>query len=416
MGDPASATLQPALPDVPAWSGIASSATSPESKQLSYAFPVRHAVPGSAGAVAIGDVTGDGAPDIVVAVGTSSEGLASIYSRKTDGSFELVRSYGLQAAYAHLNGGIVLADLNRDGTQDIAIGTSDGITLLTSNGTNGATLKRVSTGQAMNQLAAMDVDLDGRMDLVGMTWGNIMGSYMPDASRIFFGDGDGGVSAMQSLATPQRGYNDLKVGDVTGDGFKDLVIVSGQAFDFWVVPHDGVAGFLAPRAYPSPGQSWKSNAVAIADVNGDGRRDVIVNEPANKPYGALWIHLQQAGGALGQPSRMDAWEVPGPMVGTDLNGDGKDDVAVVHEGWGQMGVFLQTASRVLAAPTFWPVVGLYAQGADRYNRQGMAAGDFTGDQCPDVALGDYNYGLVILQGADCRPPRTMSTPLPPELL
>src|SRR4030095_561104 len=90
----------------------------------------------------------------------------------------------------------------------------------------------VPDNRSVNQLGMMDVNRDGHLDIVGLHWS--------DATRLYFGDGTGGFSGTQDLATSQYGFNDLKIGDVTSDGIPDLVIASGQDFDFWVVGQDAV--------------------------------------------------------------------------------------------------------------------------------------------------------------------------------
>jgi hypothetical protein len=382
------------------------------SSGLQYAFPVRYALEGSAGAVAMGDLDADGLNEVVVAYALSNgDGRLAVYRRAATG-LTLSQTFDLRAKYTHPFGGIAIGDLNHDGRADVAIGVQSGIVLVVSGPTGHAT-KLLPDNWEVTQLGMLDINYDGHLDLVSLHWGDVNGYPMADASRLYYGNGAGNFR-VENMATSQRGYNDLKIGDVTGDGLPDLVIVSGQAFEFWVIAHNGVNGFKPAVAYPRPGTRTFS-AVAIADVDHDGANDVVISTNGNVPLSAIWVYRQH-GGVLAAPTRMDSSDVPSTMLGQDLDGDGRDDVGVMHEG--ELGIYLQSAQGTLAPEVFARAVGDNAYGADMYNRQGVAAGDITGDGCPDVAIGDSNWGLVIIEGMNCTPPRPRVTGgnLPPELM
>lgn len=366
---------------------------------LQYTFPVRYPIDHYAGAVAIGDLDGDGQNEVVVAYSLVNEdGRLDVYRRVPTG-LALSQTYDLGAKYSSFYGGIAIGDLNEDGKADVAVAMESGISLLVSTeGGRVATL--IPDNWPPTQLGMMDVNRDGHLDMVSLHWGDYMGGMvLPNATQLHFGDGAGGFTGTQGIATPQRGRNDLKIGDVTSDGIPDLVITSAQAFDFWVVAHDGVSGFKPPVAYPRPG-TWGVQSAAIADVDHDGNNEVIIATGGNVPYTAIWIYPQQ-NGVLGAPTRVYTSDLPTTMLGQDLDVDGRDDVAVMHEG--ELGIYLQNGQGILQPETYARAVGYGAFGADDYNRQGVAAADITGDGCPDVAIGDYNWGLVIIEGMNCAP-------------
>lgn len=403
-----------ALPLFPRYGYLKTAAQSSQAGQgLQYTFPVRYPLTNAVGAVVIGDLDGDRQNDVAVAyVGSDNRGKVTVFHRGATG---LVRgqTYDLNTGYNSIFSGMAVGDLNHDGKDDLAVATEIGVCLIVS-GPAGHAPTMIPSDMAVRQIGMMDINRDGHLDVIGMHWGDFMGSYMPNASRMYFGDGAGGIARIQDLATPQRGHNDLKIGDVTSDGVPDLVIASRQAFHAWVIPHNGVDGFKQPVAYPNP--SPRENAgVAIADVNSDGANDVVVAVYANVPVSSLWVYLQ-LDGALAAPFRMESLDLPGTMIGHDLNGDGRQDIAVLHEGWGEMGVYLQNAERSLQPEVYASIVPPTTSGADMYNRQGMAIGDITGDNCPDVAIGDYNWGLIVLEGRNCvSKPRHKSGPMQAEL-
>ncbi|MFN7147281.1 MAG: hypothetical protein ACK4YP_26170, partial [Myxococcota bacterium] len=80
----------------------------------------------------------------------------------------------------------------------------------------------------------------------------------------------------------------------------------------------------------------------------------------------------------------------------DVDTDGLDDVVVTHDGWGCVGVYLQT-EHGLGAEDLYTVPSVSA-----YDPYGIGVGDFDGDACRDVVLADYENGLVVLPGTGCK--------------
>lgn len=129
----------------------------------------------------------------------------------------------------------------------------------------------------------------------------------------------------------------VALGDLDGDGWPDLAVVDGtdrlhlrfnqrrsMMTDKWL-------GFSEETVYPVGSRPL---CVALADLNGDGRSDLVV--PA---YGdnKLTILLNQGGGAFPQaadPGRLtlDVGTRPGYAAVGDIDGDGRPDVVVANEG------------------------------------------------------------------------------------
>lgn len=389
--------------------------------------PVRYDTVGRAGAQVMMDIDGDGRDELVLAAAVSPEGqglatgVVHIFKAQASGQLQLWKTQALPDAPDYIWGGLAKGDFNWDGRTDIAIGLFSGVALLASRGDGSFDVHHAQVGRSIHQLGALDVDLDGNLDLVGLSWGYIMGhdpvrDGPSTAATIFFGSGSGTVSRTLTLATPQRGYNDLKVADANGDGFLDLLISSKQAFHFWVVPHDGRGGFGAPIAYPNP-SSITNGSIVAGDFDSDGRTDVVVAAPGNSIDAALWLYKQAPNGALQPPVRYASLDIPGPMLAADFNNDRLIDIGVLHEGWDDFGVYLQDAHGLNPTEHLFPVVPPLSSNADHYSRSGVSFGRLNADDCPDVAMSDFNYGLIVLLSAQCAPsaPRIMSGPLPPQL-
>jgi Domain of unknown function DUF11/FG-GAP-like repeat len=88
--------------------------------------------------------------------------------------------------------------------------------------------------------------------------------------------------------------------------------------------------------------------------------------------------------------------------------DGRADVVTLHGGWNRAGVYRQQSSGTLAAEELYAIPY-----ASHYHAHGLAVGDVNGDGSPDLALADYNHGLVLLRNTISAPPPPPPPPPPP---
>lgn len=118
----------------------------------------------------------------------------------------------------------------------------------------------------------------------------------------------------------------------------------------------------------------------------------MVSYGGNSPYARIAVFPQNGAGTLDPAQSLASYDIPEPVQVHDVNGDGLDDVVVLHGGWYKLGVYLQNPDGTLAAEELYPVPY-----ATHYNPHGLAIGDINGDGKPDVAIADYNNGLVLLK-------------------
>jgi hypothetical protein len=259
--------------------------------------------------VFVADVNKDGKPDIIAsscapsnATCGSADGVVSVLLGNGDGTFQPAVSFDTGAA----NGVAVwVADLNSDGKPDLIVANVYGET-------NG----------------------DGT---VAVLLGNGNGTFQP--------------TVLYDSGAPDA--NGVTVADVNGDGVPDLLVanrcVSCNGGVLGVLLGNGDGTFQPPVTYATGGtySVW----VSVADLNGDGISDVVVaNENLDTAEGSVAVLLGKGNGAFDPPVTYGSGRYA--AVGTaiaDLNGDRKRDIIVASCGpvggcgTGQIGVLLARA-------------------------------------------------------------------------
>ena len=349
------------------------------------------ALPADAEAVAIGDVSGDGRNDVVVTTGFAEPGVW-VFLQAADGALAAPVSYPAAGTRPE---SVAIGDLTGDGRKDVVVGLlGTGIQVFpqTAAGALGPSTTTESAHAGEISLGRLDGDAD--LDVAGVGWGT-------NTVAVFLNDGAGGLAAPVLYPAEHAGYEDLEVADVTGDARDDIVVMSGQTY---AVPNISVvaqlpAGGFAPPATYRVGANVNTNGIGVGDVTGDGRTDVVATYGGNKPSSYVAVFAQSAAGTLAAPVSYPSYDIPEPVEVADLDFDGRADVVTLHGGWNQAGVYRQQAGGALAAEELYPIPY-----ASHYNGKGLAVGDVNGDGSADVAIADYNQGLVVLRNTLTPPP------------
>jgi hypothetical protein len=354
--------------------------------------------------VAVGDVNGDGNPDLLVAnqCGNSDDcnGVVGVRLGNGDGTFQPVVTYGSGGYEAQ---SAAVADVNGDGKPDLVVanvcadsnctnGGVVGVLLGNGDGTFRAALSYGSGGQDAESVAVADMDGDGKPDLVVANGDGSVG--------VLSGNGDGSFRTAMTYGSGGARASSVSVGDVNGDGKPDLVVANYCAStdctngSVGVLLGNGDGTFQAAVTYSSGG--LYTGAVALRDLNGDSELDLVVaNEYASSSgtNGSVGVLLGNGDGTF---RAAVITSTPTPLQGirslalADFDGDGKLDLALGG------GNFLLLGH---GNGTFETPIILGAGGP------GTAVGDFNRDGRPDLAVG----GVTILLNIFAFPTRTTIT-------
>ena len=337
--------------------------------------------------VVAADVNGDGFPDMIVV----NTGGVSVLLNNGDGTFAAAVTYpsGGSDAFA-----VAVADVNGDGIPDLVVSnycsaapgcTSGGIGVLIGigDGTFQPAVTYDAGGVGTEAVVIGDVNGDGFPDVM-VTSNCQIDTCVTGSIHLFLNNGDGTFKLIDAPISPSKG-GPLAIGDLNGDGKLDLVA------DVGVLLGNGDGTFTPLSSVTIPGGTI---SIALADVNGDGKLDVVVADQVS-----VKVQLGNGDGTL-QPavSFKPGGVRPLAVAVADFNGDGKPDVAVANEctsliasecaNAGLVAVLAGNGNGTFQVPVTYPTAGFLATS--------VAVADANGDTKPDLFVSN-----VCLTSTNC---------------
>ena len=342
--------------------------------------------------VATGDFNGDGRTDVAAVTRAVTDPAASmklfVLYQGSDGSLQRAVKYDTDAAIGNASGNpftlaLAAGDLDGDGRDDLVLRMWDGIDIFLQR--DGRFADRIYREILPGFRADIaDLDGDGKGDLV------ISGAGI----RLYRSLGAGAFAP--PVTVDEREVSQaIALGDVSGDGRPDIVAyadhIDGSEIKGTVAVYRQRAdhGF-DPAVRTDAGGRYGS--VALGDFNGDGRRDVAVSHSVDGGGTPEKIRIlaQSPGGTLTPVDDLDHAHRAGSLRAGDLNGDGLTDLVALADGgkahtWTQKDGHLEIYMSSFLAYATW------------FTPTALALADFSGDGWLDVATANPNTGVEVLR-------------------
>jgi hypothetical protein len=248
----------------------------------SFPAPTNFDTGSSVFAVRFADINHDGRPDLVVTnfvSGSVSVLLNTTATGATSPSFALAQAFATQVGPE----GIAVGDLNGDGRPDLAVANraSDSISILLNTTADGAAVptflpaQNFATGNGPLFIADADLNGDGKLDLVVSNNGGggvfvLINTTAIDASVVSF-------APLQQFAIGPKAVA-VATGDINGDGKPDIVFSTPSDGKVHVLINSTVSGSTLASFAVSQGftSGVAPGGIALVDYNGDGALDVAV--------------------------------------------------------------------------------------------------------------------------------------------
>lgn len=230
------------------------------------------------------------------------------------------------------------ADFNGDGRVDAVVanrGTNSLSVLLNKGGAMWDAPQTVTTTSLLAGITVGDINKDGRADVV-------VSSYQDNTVQLFSNNGSGTLTQVGQGLMVGSGPTGVSLFDFNKDGLLDLAAVCENTGGVSLLLGQSGGSFASAQNYATA--AYPSMALA-EDLNGDGRTDLIVLSGGTR--GSLTILPGQGDGTFvsGASSQRIALSIsPSAFATTDIDGDGKLDVAVVSQS-GNKAVILRNQSR-----------------------------------------------------------------------
>ena len=280
------------------------------------------------------DVNADGKADVV---GFSKSGVTVATSKGTGFSKPHVwlADFGTAAGWSVKLHPRTLSDVTGDGIPDVVGFYADGVYVAVGTGTGFAAASRWSAGFGTDRGWTVDQDPrwlkdmngDGREDVVGIS---SSGVYVALSTGAAFSASQKWSASFGAAAGWKVSSQPRLLADVNGDGRMDVVGFNSEGVDVALNNGTGLKAVSRWRSGFGAASGWKSgqHPRTLADVNGDGRADIVGFSKTQ-----VTVALS-AGSGFGSPQKWttgfasSSWSATvQPRIVTDVNGDGLADIA-----------------------------------------------------------------------------------------
>ena len=303
--------------------------------------------------MAIGDIDGDGKPDLAVANYNSS--LVSVFrNTSSSGSISFATKSDFTTGISAKS--VAIGDLDGDGKPDLAVGcySNHVISVLRNTGSSGslsfASKVDISTVASVNSVAIGDLDGDRKPDLVaGIDWGVSVFRNISSSGSLSF-------AAREYFSTGQNPWS-VVIGDLDGDNKPDLAAANFNSASVSVLRNTSSSGSISFATKADLTTEANPASIAIGDINGDGKPDLAVANYSSAST-SLFRNMGSSG-SVNFAAKVDfvAGTTPISTAIGDMDGDGKLDLAVANYGDNSVSVLQNTPVLPPTITSFSPLSG-----------------------------------------------------------
>lgn len=346
-----------------------------------------------------GDLNSDGFSDLLISpsasLGTPSSPIYPIGILFGNANGNLIPSAPILAKLQPFE--IAAGDFNGDGKVDVAslpFSFQGEAEIFLNNGASGfaagVNVRLIPTDWSgfYPKFLAADLNKDGKVDLIGVA-GPVVIVALSNSSG-------GNISFGAPSVVNLGGESFLALADLNADGASDLLTLNGSLTENLVVyPNNGAGGFGQSVKSTVAGRVVSSD---FADFNGDGKVDLVAFVPVLSPIGGLRISIQpgDGNGRFGVPVNSEPFvfssSESSPQIAVrDVNGDGKPDV--VASGLNQVLVCQGNGTGGVGSAVEF---AKFDQATSS-----VAVANFEGDGKAEIAIADYTTPNVLVLSNRC---------------
>ncbi len=212
----------------------------------------------------VGDIDGDGLPDVVTG-SVGSDSFSVVYSEGAGDFAFIIPSFPTSDGIGSLD----VEDMDGDGDNDVIVGHPDSVEVLFNDGAGSfptSVLLTGPSGAAVYGLEVADITGDGVLDILATSSSDF-------GVSVFVGLGSGDYAAAIEIPTGANPHS-VDTADFDADGIVDLACVNQDDSTVWVYQGDGAGNFTQQLTLSILPGAW---TVTAADYDEDSRVDLIVN-------------------------------------------------------------------------------------------------------------------------------------------
>ncbi len=335
--------------------------------------------------MAIGDLDGDGKTDVVVPDYTNNL-ISVLLNTGNSGTVNFAAKVDFTTnAYPYA---AAIGDIDGDGKPDIAVINNGNNTVSVFRNTSSigsvsfAPKVDFATGAFCMAVLISDIDMDGRADLVTTSYNNHKVNILRN-----IGSGTTINFATKVDISPSLGPIPMAIGDIDGDGKPD--IVTGNQFDLTIsvlrnTSTSGSIGFATKVDF----SGGEGTGLALCDMDGDGKLDVAVTNTSSNTV-SLFRNTSTSG-TVNFATKVDFATGTSPDIISfgDINGDGKPDLTIGSDYTNTIFVFQNTGSSGMLS---------FATKVDFTAGSIVVVGDIDGDGKPDLTTNNGSSTVSVLR-------------------